>query len=166
MRSEYPAQWTELSSPARVRDTCGEVMSSRHSVALAPSAPERWQAAFVAWALTAGVSASALLHPETATGAGRWLFFPCPLLKVTDWRCAGCGTTRLLHELLRGNISEALALNPLGVFLVPALCVIVAHQLLVASGRRPPFRLAQPRLLFGTLGILLLYTGVRNIAGF
>ena len=41
----------------------------------------------------------------------------CPFLIVTGFPCAGCGLTRAGLHLLRGNFSQAAALNP-SIFIV------------------------------------------------
>lgn len=46
--------------------------------------------------------------------------FPaCPFLKVTGYKCPGCGSQRAVHQLLNGHISEAFILNPLLVLAIP-----------------------------------------------
>jgi hypothetical protein len=46
---------------------------------------------------------------------------PCLFHKLTGLHCPGCGSTRALHQLLHGNVSAALHLNPLAVLLLPVL---------------------------------------------
>ena len=47
-------------------------------------------------------------------------FFPkCPFLWLTGWKCPGCGSQRAVHQLLHGNIPEALQLNFLFVVALP-----------------------------------------------
>jgi hypothetical protein len=45
----------------------------------------------------------------------------CPFLAVTGLYCPGCGTLRLVHQLLTGHPGAALGLNPLFVAIVPFL---------------------------------------------
>ena len=50
-------------------------------------------------------------------------FEPCLIKQVTNLPCPACGSTRAVISLLHGNISEALALNPLGI--VIALIMVI-----------------------------------------
>jgi len=53
-------------------------------------------------------------------------FYPrCPLFMLTGLKCAGCGTLRAAHCVLHGNISQAIAFNPLLVVAVPLLAVLL-----------------------------------------
>ncbi|MGF1646980.1 MAG: DUF2752 domain-containing protein [Kineosporiaceae bacterium] len=45
----------------------------------------------------------------------------CPSLALTGAYCPGCGTLRMLHSLTEGDLAGALAMNPLGLLLVPVL---------------------------------------------
>lgn len=50
-------------------------------------------------------------------------FFPkCPFLWLTGWKCPGCGSQRAVHQLLHGQILEALRLNFLFVLAFPYVC--------------------------------------------
>ncbi|MPY86322.1 MAG: DUF2752 domain-containing protein [Luteitalea sp.] len=68
------------------------------------------------------VSAATVLYfldPRTTS------FYPqCPFFALTGFLCPGCGTTRALHALLHGHLTEAFALNPL-LFVVPGLIVLM-----------------------------------------
>jgi hypothetical protein len=49
----------------------------------------------------------------------------CPVHWLTGWHCPGCGSTRAVHALLHGEVSRAVAFNPLligGAPLVLAFC--------------------------------------------
>jgi hypothetical protein len=76
---------------------------------------------------------------SAAVIAGGWVLYtfppgtvsfypPCAFRALTGLQCAGCGTTRALHQLLHGNIGEAFRLNPMlfavglmGIFSVPSV---------------------------------------------
>ncbi|MCU0418282.1 MAG: DUF2752 domain-containing protein [Cyclobacteriaceae bacterium] len=50
--------------------------------------------------------------------------FPaCPFLKVTGYKCPGCGSQRAIHQLLNGNLKQAFLLNPLLVMAIPYILV-------------------------------------------
>ncbi len=65
-------------------------------------------------------------------------FLPCIFYSLSGWWCAGCGITRALHALVHGDITGALAMNPLAVLLLP----MGALALLWNAGWRPQW--AQP----------------------
>lgn len=44
---------------------------------------------------------------------------PCPWFTATGLRCPGCGVTRAVHFIMRGDIWTALSHNPLVVFVLP-----------------------------------------------
>ena len=61
---------------------------------------------------------TALTLPATAALGAVWIKFhlplpPCYLKKYTGCPCAGCGATRATVALSRGDIGEALYLNPM-----------------------------------------------------
>ncbi len=39
-------------------------------------------------------------------------FPPCPIYALTGWSCPGCGSTRMAHALLHGELRAAWAHNP------------------------------------------------------
>ncbi|MHC8948427.1 DUF2752 domain-containing protein [Sphingobacterium hungaricum] len=48
----------------------------------------------------------------------------CPFKLVTGLPCPSCGSTRSMHCLIDGNISESIQTNPLGIVLAVAMLVI------------------------------------------
>lgn len=77
------------------------------------------QKQFLIVALAAGAAALGMLLLFDPATSG--LFPPCPLRYFTGWYCPGCGSLRAMHQLLRGNLRAAWALNPLTVLLLPFL---------------------------------------------
>jgi len=49
------------------------------------------------------------------------MFPPCPFLTLTGLYCPGCGSLRAIHQLLHGNLGNALAFNPFAVLASPFL---------------------------------------------
>ena len=84
----------------------------------------------------AGVASAAV-----AAGAGVWLlrtfdpnaagspFPPCMFHAFTGLYCIGCGLTRALHALVHGDLAGALAMNPLGVLMLPLMDVAMEPKL-------------------------------------
>jgi hypothetical protein len=53
-------------------------------------------------------------------------FYPrCVFHALTGWHCAGCGGTRAAAALVRGDIVQALAFNPMLVVLFPMFAYLV-----------------------------------------
>lgn len=67
-------------------------------------------------AITAGMVALRVFDPATSG-----FFPPCPFRALTGWYCPGCGSLRAVHQLLRGNLRQALAFNPFAVAVLPFL---------------------------------------------
>ena len=56
---------------------------------------------------------------------GREILAPkCPLLMATGLKCPGCGSQRMLHALLHGDIAAAWRFNALLFLLVPFLIAL------------------------------------------
>jgi hypothetical protein len=93
-------------------------------------------------------------------------FYPgCFFNQATGLHCPGCGATRCLHALLHLDIEQALAWNPLFVFLLPFLLIGVSRMgYQMWTGRRLAPLSLWPR--WGTkavLTLLLTYWIARNI---
>ena len=88
----------------------------------------------------------------------------CPFLWLTGYYCPGCGTLRAYHQLLRGNVVDAIGLNPLTVVALPAMVYAVASMWLTGyRGRGLP----QPRWTMGSgwavAAVLVVFGVVRNV---
>jgi hypothetical protein len=104
------------------------------------------------------VAVPLLLVADPATSS---FFPPCPWRAATGWLCPGCGSTRALHALLHGHLTEALQLNP---FTVVALPVVAAHliQEFIGGGDRLTARLRPIYIRVLAVGITL-FGVLRNI---
>jgi hypothetical protein len=95
------------------------------------------------------------------------VFPPCPVRYFTGWYCPGCGSLRAIHQLLRGNLGAAWALNPLTIILLPFLTYGLASSALFeirGQGLPQPFlrafwirALCAAIVLFGIARNLPLY---------
>jgi hypothetical protein len=92
------------------------------------------------------------------------VFPPCPLHALTGWYCPGCGSLRAFHQLLRGNLQNALALNPFAVVVSPFLVYgTVSYAVFVLRGKYLP-RLFVPASWIRALCAAIVAFGVfRNI---
>src|SRR5271155_2956468 len=103
--------------------------------------------------LAAVAAAIVMLHSFDPATSG--LFPPCPLLYLTGWYCPGCGSLRAMHQLLRGNLHAAWALNPLTILLLPFLAYGTAsYALFEIRGRH------LPRLFLPAVWIRALCAGI------
>lgn len=82
--------------------------------------------------IAGGIAAGIILALYFAFDPGSELFAPkCPLLMATGLKCPGCGSQRMLHALLHGDIAAAWRYNALLFLFVPFLIALG-----VASARR------------------------------
>jgi hypothetical protein len=93
----------------------------------------------VAGALGVLGAAGALLY-TVDPGGGPVL---CPFRALTGLACPGCGTTRMLHHLLHGELATAFSYNPLTFLLLPVALWLVFGWLRTAFGGPRP---ALPRV--------------------
>lgn len=94
--------------------------------------------------------------------------FPrCPVHWLTGLHCPGCGTQRALHALLRGQLGAAVGFNLLAAVLAPVVAVGLvaeARTLLLGRPRRRTW-LYQPWLAWGVVGLVVVFTILRNLPG-
>ncbi len=112
--------------------------------------------------LLAGVTAVPVLY-FVNPARGEW-FAPCPFRWVTGWLCPGCGSLRAMHALLHGEVTRALALNPLMLILLPLTVFLLArHALLLFRGdaERPLPAFA----VWALLALTLAFAVARNLPG-
>ena len=92
-------------------------------------------------------------------------FYPrCPIEQLLHIQCPGCGSTRALAALLRGDLSEALRLNALTTVALPMLALYGVYRAICFQLDRavPVLRVPQPVLYCGF--ILVAVFGVfRNL---
>lgn len=90
-------------------------------------------------------------------------YFPkCPLYSLTGWHCTGCGTTRALHALAHGDVSQALASNSLLVLGAPVLVIGWTWRRALTLHGRPPGVFAA-KWIWLILGVIVAYGVLRNV---
>jgi hypothetical protein len=99
--------------------------------------------------ITIGVAILFLFDPVRTS-----VYPPCPFHWLTGLNCPGCGSMRALHQLVHGHLAAALGCNPLTVFLLPLLCV-----LLVKGGQA----FVKPVWIWTLLGAIIAFGVLRNI---
>ncbi len=70
--------------------------------------------------------AYSLLLTGNAAGIIHWLP-PCLIRHYTGYECLGCGLNRSLVAFLQGNITGAIELNPLIIFVLPLILFLMVH---------------------------------------
>ena len=121
----------------------------------------RWLA-ITAVGLAALVAGLGMLWSHTP-GQSAWLP-PCLFNSLTGFLCTGCGITRAAHALAHGNLSQAMAMNPLAVLALPAAALVWANEGL----RRPAWLERKVAILRDArlwAGVVLAFTVARNIPG-
>lgn len=111
----------------------------------------------------AGFSAAAYLHAVDPGVPGHYP--SCPFLMVTGLWCPGCGSLRALHALTGGDLTTALARNPLTVCAVALATVGWLAWLRRAYAGRPLSLNPAPRLLWAALGLVMAFWVLRNVPG-
>jgi hypothetical protein len=110
-------------------------------------------------AMAVGIAAVWYFDP-TSVG-----FLPaCPLYKTTGYACPGCGLTRGFHALFHGDVLTALDFNAL----IPLVTVFLGYIFVslfsvAARGRALIFGNWNLVLLWGTLGLLIVFGIIRNL---
>lgn len=78
------------------------------------------------WYILAGMVFFSLAVLEMVTKLP--LSVPCLIKTLTGFECPGCGITRALQSLLRGDFNHAWQHNPLLFFILPAVLLIVVNE--------------------------------------
>ena len=90
----------------------------------------------------------------------------CPVLKVTGWQCAGCGSQRALHALLHLDIASAWRFNPLLLVALPYVALgIVVERLAMHKEEWARFRKTcfGQRAAWLALVVVVVYSVARNV---
>jgi hypothetical protein len=124
----------------------------------------RWRRAAPTLLLGAAATGVALLLARIDPNTPGSPLPPCPLRALTGLYCPGCGSTRCLHALVHGDVTQALAMNPLLVVVAPVLVLMALR----AGDLLPTWRpwesvLAVARQPRAWLWLLLAYGVLRNL---
>ena len=90
-------------------------------------------------------------------------FLPCPFHAITGLWCPGCGMTRALHHLVRGDMAAAFSAN----LLLPLVVVIVGWAWLAWAWPRVPriTRVVPAQVWTWLIAAAAVYGVLRNLPG-
>ena len=131
-----------------------------------PVASASWSRAAVPLATGAAIGAAAVYVGLVTPGEGRTI--PCPFHAATGWWCPGCGMTRAVHNLLRGDVAAALAYNVFVPLVVVGALVGWWSWFSARMWDRPvrwPSRVDN-RWWFALFGVFIVYGVLRNVPAF
>jgi hypothetical protein len=113
--------------------------------------------------LALGAAAAAYLYRTDPHQPGH-LLPACPFRVLTGWQCPACGGTRLVYDLMHGDVARAWRDNALLLVLAPWLLWLLARWAL-AGWRGQRFRVVLPPYGAGLVLLTALTWGVlRNLA--
>ena len=87
----------------------------------------------------------------------------CPVHTLTGFDCPGCGTQRALHALLHGDLAATFRANALLVLFIPLITVMGISELNRSRWPRLYKFMVSPVTIYSLLGIVAVWTIVRNI---
>lgn len=96
----------------------------------------------------------------------RWSFMPqCIFHKVTGLQCVGCGSQRMLHALLHGNLKAAFEANALALLSLPFVGVLLWIEINRERYPRLYASIHRPQVIIIVAIILCAWMLLRNILG-
>ncbi len=114
-------------------------------------------------ALFLGALMIALIMLRVFDPATSGVFPPCPFRFLTGWLCPGCGSLRAIHQLLIGNLGNALQLNPFAVVSFPFLAYgLSSYSCFVVRGKYLPHFFVPGRWIRALAAAIVVFGVVRN----
>lgn len=110
------------------------------------------------------VIAAAALYTVFDPAESGW--FPrCPVLMFTGLKCPGCGSQRMIHALLHGDIAGAFRYNAMLLMMLPLILALVCAEPL--RHRCPRFYMAlnSNAIIITALILIGVWTIARNLFG-
>jgi Protein of unknown function (DUF2752) len=123
--------------------------------------PLRWSSRTVTTVTVLAVASLAALYAIDPTR--HMVTPPCPYLTLTGIACPGCGLTRCLHFLLRGDLARAFDYNPWAFVIAPAAA---AFALLPAVADEVRTLRVRTGISWVMLGLTLAFWVWRNTAAY
>ncbi len=93
-------------------------------------------------------------------------FMPqCLFHRLTGLQCMGCGSQRMIHALLHGDIAGAFAANAFGLVLLPVIVFMIWTETQRTKRPRLYQKVFSPVAISILIALLLAWLVVRNILG-
>lgn len=95
-------------------------------------------------------------------------YIPCVFRKTTGLYCPGCGATRCILALLKGNIKASFSYNPIFFIMLPFLSIGIIYKIyLYIENKKDNLINKIPNYIWITIIVILIIFGIlRNIEGF
>lgn len=91
-------------------------------------------------------------------------YIPCLFHKATDLYCPGCGITRMIVSMFKGEFYQAFRYNMVMFVLFPFFIFFIVDYLFsVIKKKDALFRKIPSIILYILIGILILFAVLRNI---
>ncbi|MEE1061453.1 MAG: DUF2752 domain-containing protein [Ruminococcus sp.] len=87
---------------------------------------------------------------------------PCMMYEILGWYCPGCGSTRSVAALLKGDILLSLRESLLPMILIIVLLLLYVELVFRAFGKKFRSPVRNFYFLWGSLAFMLIYTVARN----
>ncbi len=88
-------------------------------------------------------------------------FLFCPIYKVTKLYCPGCGITRMILSILKGDLYQAFRYNPLIFILIPLFFILLTNNIFLKN--KLINKKNKERIYITLIAILIIYGIIRNI---
>lgn len=87
----------------------------------------------------------------------------CLFHQLTGLQCPGCGSQRMIHALLNGDIASAWQFNPFLFFALPWVILLAFLELFPHRYTKLRERVYSAPAIITILGLILLWTILRNL---
>lgn len=91
--------------------------------------------------------------------------YQCPIYKIFNIYCAGCGTTRMLKELMKGNIFLAIKYN-IAMFILLLITIIFYIYDSIYYIKYGKYKIIKLKTIYIIVTLLFVFMVLRNIEWF
>lgn len=95
------------------------------------------------------------------------IYLFCPIKKFLGLYCPGCGVTRMLYSILKGQLYQAFRYNPLIFISLPFFVFYyIDHLYSINKNKKKKLSFLEPDIWYFLIVIFLVYGILRNISFF
>lgn len=95
------------------------------------------------------------------------IYLFCPIKKFLGLYCPGCGVTRMLYSILKGQLYQAFRYNPLIFISLPFFVFYyIDHLYSINKNKKKKLSFLEPSIWYFLIVIFLVYGILRNISFF